>query len=204
VGIHRVHYVSTDEVFGPAVSGTQVRHPTNPYSAGKAGGEAAATAWANTYGLYITVTNSANTYGPRQAPEKLIPKLVIRSMLGHRLPIYGDGLQSREWLFVEDHCSAIICVAFRGSPGESYGIGTGELIENLRLARLVLDSLGLPHGLIVHVGDRPGHDRSYSIRTERLRQLGWTPRTAFSHGLSDTVEWYRKNRSWWSWFAESA
>lgn len=202
VGVNRVHYVSTDEVFGPAQLTSRVQRPTNPYSAGKAAGEAAVSAWTNTYGLHVTTTNSANTYGPRQAPEKLIPRLIVRAIHGNTLPIYGDGRQSREWLFVTDHCSAIICATFKGSPGESYGIGTGELVENVHVARLIVDSLGLSRRLLVHVKDRPGHDKSYSVNAERLRELGWSPRISFSQGLRTTIDWYKQNQSWWTWFGE--
>lgn len=205
-GIARVHYVSTDEVFGASNSGSFTEgspwRPRNPYSAGKAAGEAAILAWGNTYGLAVTVTNGTNNYGERQSLDKVIPRMVVRALLGKTLPVYGDGRQMREWLHVTDHCRAIWHVIQHGLPGQSYCVGGGLIAENIEIVRRLLDILGLDDSRIEFVADRPGHDRRYAVDTSKLRQLGWAPGVPFEQGLRDTVAWYRENRQWWEFFLD--
>jgi dTDP-glucose 4,6-dehydratase len=197
--INRFHYVSTDEV-SSSIDATFTGRPRNPYSAGKAAGEAAAFAWMNTYGLQVTITNGANTYGPRQSPALFIPRMIVRARLGESLPIYGDGMQSRDWLFVEDHCAGIIRAVFDGTPGHAYSIGSANLIENIWVARRILRELGLSDDRLQYVEDRPGHDRAYQIDTDKIRALGWRQKTPLEEGLPMTVRWYLTNESWWQWF----
>ncbi len=207
----RLVHVSTDEVFGSL--GVEGRFnedsryaPNSPYAASKAAADHLARAWHATYGLPVVVTNCSNNYGPRQFPEKLIPLLILNAVAGRRLPIYGDGLQVRDWLFVEDHADALVEVALRAAPGAGYMIGGDCQRTNLDMVRAIcaeLDRLlpGSPHrphaGLIAHVADRPGHDRRYATDSSRIgRELGWRPRVTLEDGLARTVRWYLDNDPW--------
>jgi dTDP-glucose 4,6-dehydratase len=193
--------VSTDEVYGdvpPGVSSTEADplRPSSPYSASKAGGDLQVLAYVRTYGLNASITRGANTYGPYQYPEKLVPLFVTNAVDGLPLPVYGDGLQRREWLHVEDHCAAVELVLREGEPGSVYNVG-GEERENLDVIERIVDLTGADPALVRHVDDRPGHDRRYSVDSARVRALGWEPRRELEAGLAETVGWYRENRAWW-------
>jgi dTDP-glucose 4,6-dehydratase len=206
----RFHHVSTDEVFGslsptdPAFSETTPYDPRSPYSASKAASDHLVRAYFHTYGLPVTITNCSNNYGPFQFPEKLIPLMVLNAVRGKPLPIYGDGKQIRDWLYVEDHCEAIYRVAKAGQPGETYNVGGGNQPYNIDLVTeicAILDELrpaSAPHAaLMTHVTDRPGHDRRYAMDITKIRrELGWTPRHDIESGLRETVQWYLKNTDW--------
>lgn len=198
----RLVHVSTDEVYGdlpPGVSSTESDplRPSSPYAASKAGGDLQVLAFVRTFGVDALVTRGSNTYGPNQYPEKLIPLFVTNALDGEPLPVYGDGRQTRDWLHVADHCSAIELVLREGAAGEVYNIGGGEERENLDVAHAILGELGVPDELIRHVDDRPGHDRRYSLDSSKLRALGWNTARPFEAGLAETVEWYREHRDWW-------
>jgi dTDP-glucose 4,6-dehydratase len=193
--------ISTDEVYGAIERGsareTDPIAPRNPYAASKAGADRLAYSYFVTYGVPVIVTRASNNYGPRQYPEKIIPLFVTNALEDKPLPLYGDGLQVRDWLHVEDHCRAIDLLLHQGVPGETYNIGGGHELANLELTRKVLAILGKPESLIAPVADRPGHDRRYSLDAGKLRALGWTPQVPFERGLSATVDWYRENPGWW-------
>ena len=194
--------VSTDEVYGDLELGGRSREddalrPSSPYSAAKAGGDLQVLAYVRTYGLDACITRGANTYGPNQYPEKLIPLFVTNALEGLPLPVYGDGKQVREWLHALDHCAAVDLVLREGAPGEVYNVG-GEEHENLEVTHRILEVTGADPSLIRHVEDRAGHDRRYALDDEKLRTLGWKPSHSFGEaGLPETVEWYRANRAWW-------
>ncbi|MBM3151253.1 MAG: dTDP-glucose 4,6-dehydratase [Chloroflexi bacterium] len=206
----RFHHVSTDEVFGslgpgdPAFREVTPYDPRSPYSASKAGSDHLVRAYFHTYALPVTLTNCSNNYGPYQFPEKLIPLMILNAIRGAPLPVYGDGLQVRDWLYVEDHCEAIHLVLEKGRPGETYNIGGGNQPVNIEIVRLVcaiLDELhpqGTPHErLITHVPDRPGHDRRYAMDITKIQaELGWSPRHTLGSGLRTTVEWYLSRPEW--------
>jgi dTDP-glucose 4,6-dehydratase len=171
--------------------------PSSPYSASKCGGDMQVLAYVRTYGTDALITRGANTYGPRQYPEKFLPLFITNAFDGEPLPVYGDGRQRREWLHVEDHCAAIEVALRNGAGGQVYNVG-GQERENLDVVRRILDLTGARPDLVRHVTDRPGHDRRYSVDSAKLRGLGWTPRHSFdAGGLEETVEWYRGNREWW-------
>jgi dTDP-glucose 4,6-dehydratase len=193
--------VSTDEVYGSVHEGysreTDELRPRNPYAASKAGADRLAYSYWATYGVPVIVTRASNNYGPNQFPEKIIP-LFITNALDHRpLPVYGDGRYVRDWLHVLDHCRALDLLIERGQPGEVYNIGGGNEVQNLDLTHRILRLLDRPTSLIVHVPDRPGHDRRYALDTTKLRALGWAPRVPFDEGLRTTIAWYRENEWWW-------
>jgi len=206
----RFVHVSTDEVFGsldsedPAFDEDTPYRPNSPYSASKAGSDHLVRAYFHTYGLPTIITNCSNNYGPFQFPEKLIPLLVINALSGKPLPIYGDGLNVRDWLYVLDHCHALIQVLEKGRPGDVYAIGGYSERTNLQVAHAVCSSLDKLHpaekpyaSLITHVPDRPGHDRRYAINATKISdELGWRPAETFESGIAKTVEWYLSNRSW--------
>jgi dTDP-glucose 4,6-dehydratase len=199
----RLVQVSTDEVYGDvpldaaASAEDAPLRPSSPYSASKAGGDMQVLAYVRTYGVDASITRGANTYGPRQYPEKFLPLFVTNALDGEPLPVYGDGKQRREWLHVEDHCTAIDLVLRRGAAGEAYNIG-GQERENLEVVRRILDLTGARPELVRHVEDRPGHDRRYAVDSSKLRALGWAPQRSFdTGGLDETVDWYRSNREWW-------
>ena len=199
--IQRFLQVSTDEVYGDIPSGSSVEtdpfRPRSPYSASKAGGEMMVQAYHVTYELPVLITRGSNNYGPYQYPEKLIPVLITNALDDKDLPIYGDGLQIRDWLYVMDHCSAIDVVLHEGQIGESYNIGGGNERVNLDIAGKVLDQLNKPRTLLKYVKDRPGHDRRYSLDCTKLKRLGWAPARDFEEGLAETVQWYVENQAWW-------
>jgi dTDP-glucose 4,6-dehydratase len=195
--------VSTDEVYGdipleapPCTEDARI-HPSSPYSASKAGGDMQVLAYVRTYGVDALITRGANTYGPRQYPEKFLPLFITNAFDGHALPVYGDGRQRREWLHVEDHCAAIELALRQGEGGQAYNVG-GQERENMDVVRRILDLTGASADLVRHVADRPGHDRRYSVDSSKLRTLGWSPRHSFDGGgLEGVVDWYRQNRDWW-------
>jgi dTDP-glucose 4,6-dehydratase len=208
----RFHHVSTDEVFGtlgpgdPAFSETTPYAPTSPYSASKAASDHLVRAYSHTYKLPVTITNCSNNYGPYQFPEKLIPLVILNALAGKPLPVYGDGMQIRDWLYVEDHCEAIRLVLEKGRVGETYNIGGNNQPPNIEIVRsicaildeLLPDSPHRPHeSLIKFVADRPGHDRRYAIDLTKInRELGWQPKESLQTGLRKTVEWYLQNSEW--------
>jgi dTDP-glucose 4,6-dehydratase len=198
----RLVQVSTDEVYGDVPEGQSSREgdplrPSSPYSASKAGGDLQVLAAVRTFGIDACITRGANTFGPNQYPEKLIPLFVTNALDGEPLPVYGDGRQRREWLHVEDHCAAVDRVLREGVAGEVYNIG-GEEHENLDVTKWILAFTNADGNLVRHVDDRPGHDRRYSLDDSKLRALGWSASHSLSgSGLRQTVEWYEHNRPWW-------
>ena len=199
--IDRFVQISTDEVYGSADSGSfsekDILDPSSPYSASKAGGELLARSYVKTYGLSVMITRSSNNYGPFQFPEKLIPVLVIKAFRNEELPIYGKGTNVRDWLHVEDNCRAVDTVLQKGKPGDVVNIGSGNEVPNIEVAKIILKHMGKPESLITYVADRPGHDFRYSLKWDRIKGLGWTPRIAFEEGLKHTVDWYVQNQEWW-------
>jgi len=193
--------ISTDEVYGSVPAGasteTDELRPRNPYSASKAGADRLAYSYWATYQVPVIITRASNNYGPYQFPEKVIPLFVTNALEDRALPLYGDGLNVRDWLHVEDHCSAIDLLIAHGAGGEVYNIGGGCEVPNIELTRRILALTGKPETLIVPVADRLGHDRRYALDTAKLRAFGWEPRHAFADGLAATVEWYRANPWWW-------
>jgi dTDP-glucose 4,6-dehydratase len=210
----RLHHISTDEVYGdleadaPAFSETTPYQPSSPYSASKASSDHFVRAWGRTYGLPVLITNCSNNYGPRQFPEKLIPLMILNALEGKPLPVYGDGQQVRDWLFVDDHAEALYQVLTQGRPGETYNIGGRSERRNIEVIRRICDILEeerpeKPAGvqryedLVTNVTDRPGHDRRYAIDDTKIaRELGWAPRHDFESGLRLTVRWYLDNQDW--------
>ena len=199
--LKRFIQISTDEVYGSVPEGasreTDELRPRNPYSASKAGADRLAYSYFATYDVPVIITRASNNYGPYQFPEKVIPLFVTNAIDDREVPLYGDGLQERDWLHVDDHCRAVDLLADRGQDGEVYNIGGGNHVRNADLTRRILALADKSENLIRHVPDRPGHDRRYSLDTTKLRSLGWTPRVAFDDGLADTVNWYRSNEWWW-------
>jgi dTDP-glucose 4,6-dehydratase len=195
--------VSTDEVYGDLEAGGSSREsdplsPSSPYSVAKAAGDLHIPAYVRTFGVQACVTRGSNTYGPNQYPEKLIPLFATNALDGKSLPLYGDGKQIRDWLYVEDHCAGIEAVLRRGRAGEIYNIGGGQEVENIEVAERIIELTGADPKLLRHVDDRPGHDRRYSLSCEKAkRELGWEPAVSFAEGLEQTVAWYRESRSWW-------
>jgi dTDP-glucose 4,6-dehydratase len=207
----RFHHISTDEVYGslgpqdPAFTETHAYEPNSPYSASKAASDHLVRAWHHTYGLPVLTTNCSNNYGPFHFPEKLIPLMIVNALAGEPLPVYGDGQQVRDWLYVGDHCSAIRAVLARGRVGETYNVGGWNEKPNVEIVQTVcalLDELrpdpAGPHArLITHVKDRPGHDRRYAIDARRIeRELGWRPAETFASGIRKTVQWYLDHAEW--------
>jgi dTDP-glucose 4,6-dehydratase len=201
-GVRRFLQVSTDEVYGSIEDGSFTESspldPSSPYSATKAGGDLLVSAHAHTYGIEAVICRGSNNYGPRQYPEKLIPLCMLNALHGDPLPVYGDGRQVRNWLFVEDFCRAILTVLERGRPGEAYNVGGPDECENIDVVRRILELSGRDESLIEHVTDRPGHDRRYSLSSAKLRdELGWAAEVRFEEGLRRTFDWYRDNEPWW-------
>ncbi len=201
LGVGRYLQVSTDEVYGSIDSGSFTEasplDPSSPYSATKAAGDLLVSAHHHTYGLETVICRGSNNYGPRQYPEKLIPLSVLNALHGDPLPVYGDGRQVRNWLYVEDFARAIHLVLEHGRPGQAYNVGGPDECENLDVIRRILALTGQDQTLIEHVTDRPGHDRRYSLSSDRVRELGWEAATHFAEGLERTVQWYRDNEWWW-------
>ncbi len=200
-GIARFLHVSTDEVYGSIETGSFAEEdpftPSSPYSASKAGGELMAQAYARTFGYQILTTRGSNTYGPYQYPEKIVPLFITNLLDNVKVPLYGDGLNVRDWLYVTDHCAGIDVVLRRGTPGEAYNLGGEQERTNLELTHTLLRLLGKGEEMIQPVTDRPGHDRRYSITTAKARALGWAPQVGFEEGLARTVAWYQEQQSWW-------
>jgi dTDP-glucose 4,6-dehydratase len=199
--LRRFIQISTDEVYGSVAEGhsreTDELRPRNPYSASKAGADRLAYSYWATYGVPVLVTRASNNYGPNQFPEKVIPLFITNAIDERPLPLYGDGLNVRDWLHVDDHCRALDLLIERGEPGQVYNIGGGNEVRNVDLTQRILELTGRPGTLIQPVADRPGHDRRYALDTTKLRTLGWTPHMPFAKGLETTVEWYRANEWWW-------
>jgi dTDP-glucose 4,6-dehydratase len=193
--------ISTDEVYGTVPTGssreTDALMPRNPYSASKAGGDRLAYSYFATYGVPVVVTRASNNYGPYQFPEKVIPLFVTHAIDDIPVPLYGDGLNVRDWLHVDDHCRAVDFLLERGQPGETYNVGGGNEVPNIELTKRILALVGKPESLIRRVADRPGHDRRYSLDCSKLRALGWQPQVPFADGLAATVGWYREHERWW-------
>lgn len=199
--LRRFVQISTDEVYGSVPDGasreTDELRPRNPYAASKAGADRLAYSYWASYQVPVVITRASNNYGRRQYPEKIIPLFITNAIDRQPLPLYGDGLNVRDWLHVDDHCRALDLLIERGQPGETYNIGGGNEVTNLDLTHRILELLDRPATLIEPVADRPGHDRRYCLDTAKLRALGWEPQTAFETGLRATVDWYAKNERWW-------
>jgi dTDP-glucose 4,6-dehydratase len=199
--IKRLLLVSTDEVYGSIVEGsfkeTDILRPRNPYAASKAARELFALSFYETYGLDVVITRGTNTYGPFQYPEKVIPLFVTNALEGKNLPLYGTGLNIRDWLYVDDHCRAIQLVLSQGDAGQVYNIAGHHEITNLCLTNQLLKLLGLDESRVDHIEDRKGHDLRYSIDDSKLRELGYQPRTSWNDGIKNTVNWYNNNQEWW-------
>jgi dTDP-glucose 4,6-dehydratase len=202
-GVERFVHVSTDEVYGSLSEGGAFTEstplaPNSPYSASKAAADLLVRAVGHTYGYGAIVTRCSNNYGPYQFPEKLIPLMISNALEDKPLPVYGDGMNVRDWIHVEDHCRALLAVLSRGRAGEIYNIGGRSERPNLEVVREILRQLGKPESLIKFVKDRPGHDRRYAIDCSKAeRELGWTRRWTFERGLADTICWYQSHQSWW-------
>ena len=205
-GVERYHQVSTDEVYGdlpldrPDLFFTEQTplHTSSPYSASKASADLLCNAYQRTYGLPITISRCSNNYGPYQFPEKLIPLMIANALTDKPLPVYGEGLNVRDWLYVEDHCAAIDLILEKGKVGQVYNIGGHNEMRNIDIVKRILDFLGKPESLITHVTDRKGHDMRYAIDPAFIHQeLGWLPKTKFEDGIQRTIQWYLDNRSWW-------
>ena len=201
-GVPRFLQVSTDEVYGSIADGsfteTSPLAPSSPYSATKAGGDLLVSAYAHTHGIEAVICRGSNNYGPRQYPEKLIPLCVLNALHGDPLPVYGDGRQVRNWLYVEDFCRGIHTVLQGGRPGEAYNVGGPDECENIDVVKQIVELTGADESLIEYVKDRPGHDRRYSLASEKIRaELGWEAQVRFADGIARTVDWYRANEAWW-------
>jgi dTDP-glucose 4,6-dehydratase len=193
--------ISTDEVYGSIDSGsfteTSPLDPSSPYSATKAGADLLVSSYRHTFGLEALICRGSNNYGPYQYPEKLVPLMILNAMHGDPLPVYGDGMQVRNWLYVEDFARGIGHVLEHGEPGEAYNVGGPDECPNLEVVQRIIELTGASPDLIEHVTDRPGHDRRYSLASDKLGALGWTPQVRFADGLERTVDWYRDNAPWW-------
>ncbi len=199
--VGRFIQISTDEVYGSIENGsfreTDPLMPRNPYAASKAGADRLAYSYWATYRLPVVITRASNNFGPYQYPEKVIPLFVTNALDDIPLPLYGDGMNVRDWLFVDDHCAAVEFLLEKGADGEVYNIGGGNELPNAELTRIILDCLGKPASLIKRVKDRQGHDRRYSLDCGKLRALGWAPRAGFAEAIRETIDWYAKNDWWW-------
>jgi dTDP-glucose 4,6-dehydratase len=193
--------ISTDEVYGSVPEGSSVEtdelRPRNPYSASKAGADRLAYSYWATHDVPVIVTRASNNYGPNQFPEKVIPLFITNALENLPVPLYGDGQNVRDWLHVEDHCRGVDMLLTQGTPGEVYNIGGGNEVKNVDLTHRILELLGKPTSLIQPVEDRKGHDRRYSLSTNKLQKMGWAPTHDFTEGLRETVDWYKENEWWW-------
>jgi dTDP-glucose 4,6-dehydratase len=193
--------ISTDEVYGSIEEGSFTEQsplaPSSPYSATKAGADLLVASYFHTYGLETVICRGSNNYGPRQYPEKLIPLMVLNALAGDRLPVYGDGMNVRNWLYVDDFARGIGVALAHGQPGEAYNVGGPDECPNLQVVQRILELTGRDESLIEYVTDRPGHDRRYSLGSEKVRALGWEAQVRFADGLAETVAWYEDNAWWW-------
>jgi dTDP-glucose 4,6-dehydratase len=193
--------VSTDEVYGSIEDGSFTEssplQPSSPYSATKAGADLLVASYFHTYGVEAVICRGSNNYGPRQYPEKLIPLMVLNALHGDPLPVYGDGMQVRNWLYVEDFARGIGHVLAHGAPGEAYNVGGPDECPNIEVVQRIIALTGADKSLLTYVKDRPGHDRRYSLGSEKVRELGWEAQVRFAEGLEQTVNWYQDNRDWW-------
>ena len=205
-GVKRFHQVSTDEVYGdlpidrPDLFFTEKTplHTSSPYSSSKASADLLVGAYHRTYGLPVTISRCSNNYGPYQFPEKLIPLMIANALDDKPLPVYGEGLNVRDWLYVEDHCKAIDLILQKGTVGEVYNIGGHNEMKNIDIVKLICEKLGKPESLITHVTDRKGHDMRYAIDPAKIHaELGWLPETMFKDGISKTIDWYLEHKDWW-------
>ncbi len=202
-GVEKFLQVSTDEVYGSlGATGkfTETTHlsPNSPYSASKASADMLVRAWLNTFNVPAVITRCSNNYGPYQFPEKFIPLMIINALQGRELPVYGDGENVRDWIFVKDHCEAIDFVLYNAKIGEVYNIGGGNEIQNIHMAKLILSKLGKSELLLKFVKDRPGHDRRYAMDSSKIEvELGWKPRRSFEEGIDETIKWYAEHDGWW-------
>lgn len=205
-GIERFHQVSTDEVYGdlpldrPDLFFTEKTpiHTSSPYSSSKAAADLLALSYHRTYGLPVTISRCSNNYGPYHFPEKLIPLMIANALADKPLPVYGEGINVRDWLYVEDHCKAIDLIIHRGKEGEVYNIGGHNEMRNIDIVKMICKELGKPESLITYVTDRKGHDMRYAIDPAKIhRELGWLPETKFEDGIKKTIQWYLENREWW-------
>ncbi len=205
-GIKRYHQVSTDEVYGdlpldrPDLLFTEETpiHTSSPYSSSKASADLLVLAYYRTYGLPVTISRCSNNYGPYHFPEKLIPLMIINALHDEKLPVYGDGKNVRDWLYVEDHCRAIDLIIHKGTVGEVYNVGGHNEMANIDIVKLICQALGKPENLIEHVTDRKGHDRRYAIDPTKIHnELGWLPETKFADGIKKTIDWYLNHKDWW-------
>ena len=200
-GVKKFIQISTDEVYGSITTGSFTEdsplNPRNPYSASKAGADRLAFAYFATHDVPVIITRCSNNFGPNQHPEKFIPLFITNAIEDKPLPLYGDGRNVRDWIYMEDHCAAIDFLIAHGKPGESYNIAGGNEVENIEIARRIVRKLGKPESLVQLVKDRPGHDRRYSLEAGKLTTLGWKPRRDFARALDATVDWYVQNESWW-------
>jgi dTDP-glucose 4,6-dehydratase len=200
--IEKYIQISTDEVYGSTEQGSfredSPLDPSSPYSASKASADLLVRAYGKTYGLPAIITRSSNNFGPYQYPEKLIPRFITNAIMGKVLPVYGDGHNVRDWIYVLDNCAAIDLVSTKGAVGEIYNIASGDEMQNIEITKGILDYLGKPESCIQYVTDRPGHDRRYSLDTGKLQGLGWKPEHHFETALGKTVQWYQDNEWWWA------
>ena len=205
-GIQRYHQVSTDEVYGdlpldrPDLFFTEETpiHTSSPYSSSKAGADLLVQSYYRTYGLPVSISRCSNNYGPYHFPEKLIPLMIVNALADKPLPVYGEGLNVRDWLYVEDHCKAIDLIIHKGRVGEVYNVGGHNEKQNIEIVKIICKELGKPESLITHVGDRKGHDMRYAIDPTKIHnELGWLPETKFEDGIKKTIQWYINNREWW-------
>lgn len=205
-GVERYHQVSTDEVYGDLpldrldlffTEKTPI-HTSSPYSSSKAGADLLVLAYHRTYGLPVTISRCSNNYGPYHFPEKLIPLMIVNALSNRELPVYGEGVNVRDWLYVKDHCKAIDLILHRGKNGEIYNVGGHNEMKNIDIVKIICKELGKPESLIVHVEDRKGHDMRYAIDPAKIyTELGWKPETMFIDGIKQTIRWYLDNRDWW-------
>lgn len=205
-GIGRYHQVSTDEVYGDLpldrpdlyfTENTPIK-TSSPYSSSKAGADLLTMAYSRTFGLPVTISRCSNNYGPYQFPEKLIPLMIANCLANKPLPVYGEGINVRDWLYVEDHCKAIDLIIHNGRVGEVYNVGGHNEMRNIDIVKLICNELGKPESLITHVKDRKGHDMRYAIDPTKIhKDLGWMPETSFENGIRKTIKWYLNNRDWW-------
>ena len=205
-GIRRYHQISTDEVYGDLTLSADARpfteqaliRPSSPYSSSKASADLLVMAYHRTYGLPVSISRCSNNYGPYQFPEKLIPLMIANALADKPLPVYGEGLNVRDWLYVEDHCKAIDLIIHKGRAGEIYNIGGHNEMRNIDIVKLICKELGKSESLITHVTDRKGHDMRYAIDPTKIHnELGWLPETKFADGIKKTIKWYLENQKWW-------